>query len=681
MKNYRILAGVFIAAALIFIGHSLPRKDSSSPLGNIKDLVKNQQEQDKEKQVEVKKFASKEEFLAYLESAQSSEGFGYGRGESLFAAPMAERGMAMEDRAQGLNESSGSAKSTAPAPADRSSQTNVQVKGIDEPDIVKTNGSEIFVSTPNYYIYNQPLIKAMPESMPVEGDLRILPPQNPVSETKVINALPADKIKQIGKLPRQGEMLLMGENLIIFENNYVYGFDISKPESPEEKWQIRLENSFLSSARLMDGKIYLVTQSYLDYGNPCPIKPLYVGERAIEIACTDIYHPIVPVGDTSTYHVFRINPSSGEVEKSLSFVGSSGQSVVYMSGESLYISYVYNEDQVKVLADFLKQNGQGLLPQNVIDRINRLLSYDISSSAKQLELSNILQKHYASLNQDDKRKLENEMENKLSGYLKAHMRDLTSTGLVKITLPDFGVKATGHVSGMPLNQFSLDEFKGHLRIATTISSQGTIWGGWRNDASANDVYVLDNDLDVVGSIKDLGLTERIYSARFVGERGFLVTFRQTDPFYILDLSDPKAPKKAGELKIPGFSSYLHPLKDDLVLGVGQENGRVKLSLFDVSNSADPKEIDKYTLDEYWSEAQNNHHAFLQDEKYEAFFLPGGQTGYVFSYAGDKLSLKKAVGRVQAQRALYVKDFLYVVGSDRIVVLNEKNWERVGELVY
>ena len=270
-----------------------------------------------------------------------------------------------------------------------------------------------------------------------------------------------------------------------------------------------------------------------------------------------------------------------------------------------------------------------------------------------MELSNILQKHYSSLSQDDRRKIENEMENKLSEYVKIHIRELSSTGIVKIALSDFEIKATGRVPGVPLNQFALDEYKGNLRIAVTISGQGTMWGGWsstslrlgeRSDSSANDVYVLDKDLEITGSIKDLGLTERIYSARFIGEKAFLVTFRQVDPFYVLDLSDPKNPRKAGELKIPGFSSYLHPLKENLILGVGQENGRVKLSLFDVSDSSSPKEIDKYTLDEYYSEAQNNHHAFCRTKNTKYFFLPGGQTGYVFSYAGNKLSLKKRLVR-------------------------------------
>lgn len=682
MKKSYVLAAGFAAIVLVLIGYSLPRKDVVSPtidkitglMGGNLENNKDKQQKDKQ-QVEIKKFASKEEFLAYLEVGQAAGGYGIGGGIG-GAVPMAESRDTSVSAPLGTGEAGLSLKQAAPSP-DRTSQTNVQVKGIDEPDIVKTNGQEIFVSTPSNYVYQ----RAIMEDSPAPGISDIWPPAPQNQETKVIGALPADKIKQLGKIDRQGEMLLTGETLIIFENNYVYGYDVKQPEKPQEKWKIRLENSNLTAARLLDGKVYLVSQTYVDYGNPCPLRPLYLGDKAIEIPCTEIYHPVVPVSDTVIYHAFRINPGTGEVEKNISFVGSSGQSVVYMSNESLYITYVYSEDQVKILADFLKTSGQGLLPQAVIERINKLFSYDISAGAKQTELMNILQKHYTSLNQDDRRKLENDMENKLSDYVKAHIRDLTSTGLVKIALSDFGVKATGKVAGVPLNQFALDEYKGNLRIATTISGQGTLWGGWRNDSSANDVYVLDGNLDVTGSITDLGLTERIYSARFVGERGFLVTFRQTDPFYVLDLSNPKNPKKTGELKIPGFSSYLHPLKDNLILGVGQENGRVKLSLFDVLDSANPKEVDKYSLDEYWSEAQNNHHAFLQDEKYEAFFLPGGNSGYVFLYKDNKLSLQKVVSQIQAQRALYVNDYLYVVGSDRIAVLSEKNWERVGELVY
>lgn len=674
MNQYqRILAGVLAAVILIFIGYRLPHKSQQDavPVRDIGSALNTK------KQTEVKKFTSKEDFSTYLEQAQN---LGYGMGGGVDSGLGSERNMAL-DMPTGLGQPSAGLKQAAPFAPSRVSETNVQVKGIDEPDIAKTNGKEIFVSTPQFYVLDR---FSPVESVPAVGrESEIWPPSpsDRSGETRVIDALPADRIRQIGKIPRQGEMLLSGDNLIIFENNYVYGFDVKKPDEPEEKWKVRLENGQLITARLVDNKIYLVTQSDIDYLNPCPIRPLYIEGKSLEVLCADIYHPIVPVSDSTTYHAFRINPASGEIEKTLSFVGSAGQSVVYVSKDNLYIAYVYNEDQVKILADFLKSGGRGLFPSSVISKIDKLLAYDIGVSAKQAELNEILRKHYASLNQDDRRKLENEVENKLSDYVKAHARDFVFTGLVKITLENFAIQATGRVPGVPLNQFALDEFKDNLRIAVTISGQGTIWGGWRSDSSANDVYVLDKDLDVIGSITNLGLTERIYSARFVNERGFLVTFRQTDPFYVLDLSNPRAPRMAGELKIPGFSSYLHPLKENLILGVGQENGRVKLSLFDVSNSASPQEVDKYTLDEYWSEAQNNHHAFLQDEKYEVFFLPGGSTGYVFGYEGNRLNLKKAVGQIQAQRALYINDALFVIGSDKIVALDENSWERVGELVY
>ena len=102
-------------------------------------------------------------------------------------------------------------------------------------------------------------------------------------------------------------------------------------------------------------------------------------------------------------------------------------------------------------------------------------------------------------------------------------------------------------------------------------------------------------------------------------------------------------------------------------------------MFDVSNASEPKEINKYTLDEYYSEAMSNHHAFLQDKDHQVFFLPGSQGGYIFGYAGNELKLKKAIKEDQVSRAIYLDDFMYLIGQDKIVVLNENNWDRVGEL--
>jgi uncharacterized secreted protein with C-terminal beta-propeller domain len=105
-------------------------------------------------------------------------------------------------------------------------------------------------------------------------------------------------------------------------------------------------------------------------------------------------------------------------------------------------------------------------------------------------------------------------------------------------------------------------------------------------------------------------------------------------------------------------------------------------MFDVKNASFPLEVDKYFLDDYWSEVSNNHHAFLQDSKNRLFFLPGGKGGYVFSYsANGAMKLVKAVEMSQVRRALYINDYLYVLGDSRMVVYDEKTWERVKELSY
>jgi uncharacterized secreted protein with C-terminal beta-propeller domain len=159
--------------------------------------------------------------------------------------------------------------------------------------------------------------------------------------------------------------------------------------------------------------------------------------------------------------------------------------------------------------------------------------------------------------------------------------------------------ASGSISGTLLNQFSLDEHDGYLRAITT---DGTPWDG--SNRSETQLVVMEeqrDELAQVGRVGGIGRGETLYSARLLDDVGFAVTFRQVDPFYVLDLTDPANPEIAGELKIPGFSTYLHPLRDDRVLGVGQdanENGGtlgLKLSLFDVSDPSDPREISKWIL--------------------------------------------------------------------------------------
>ncbi len=176
--------------------------------------------------------------------------------------------------------------------------------------------------------------------------------------------------------------------------------------------------------------------------------------------------------------------------------------------------------------------------------------------------------------------------------------------------------ASGEVEGTLLNQFSMDEFQGNLRVASTTDS---MW--WdASQPSESRVTVLADDgegtLEAVGLVTGLGETERIFAVRFMGNLGYVVTFRQTDPLYTLDLSNPTDPKAVGELKINGYSAYLHPIADGYLLGVGQDatdEGRTlgtQVSLFDVRNPAEPVRIFQQTIDDAYSSVEFDHRAFL-----------------------------------------------------------------------
>lgn len=627
---------------------------------------------DKEKSFEMVAFQNAEEVQRYLdENSQDafygSFGRGVGRPEIMMETMAADESVAAPTALP---------KTAGGQMANRVSETNIQVKGVDEPDIVKTDGENLFVSMGNqFYPY---MMEGMPQVKPSNSmmvdDLMIAPqpdyaPQ--VLTTKVIDALPADAIKELAKIPATGDLLLSDDTLMVFENDQILAFDISSPTEPKKLWDVDFEDqTSVHTVRLIDGKLYVLTQSYLDYGNPCPIDILRSESNTLTIPCTELYHPIVPTQSDVTYTALEINVADGSIENDMSLIGSS-QTTTYVSENALYVSYVTASDYADFLSAFFAQKGSGLVPSEVINKLNDLAKLDISNQAKAVEIEQILNVHRRNLSSDDRALFENEMTNRMEDFANEKKRDLESTAIVKIDLSEMSIAATGNVPGRPLNQFSMDEYENTFRIATTVGE------GFGDATSANDVYVLDQDLKRLGSVIDMGEDERIYSVRFMGDMGYLVTFRQTDPFYVLDLSNPKDPRVVGELKIPGYSSYLHALTEELVLGVGQDEGKVKLSLFDVSDPANPQEVSKYLLDAYWTDVSNNHHAFLQDEKHTIFFLPAGEDGFVVSYEGDELSLKKVVTGAQAKRALYLDDNLYIVGEEKIVVLNETSWETVN----
>ncbi|MGY0235196.1 beta-propeller domain-containing protein [Longispora urticae] len=239
--------------------------------------------------------------------------------------------------------------------------------------------------------------------------------------------------------------------------------------------------------------------------------------------------------------------------------------------------------------------------------------------------------------------------------------------------------ASGEVPGWLLNQYSLSEHDGRLRVATTTDQR--IWGGESRDTSHSGVYVLHRKGDAlteVGRVDGLGKGERIYAVRFVGTTGYVVTFRQVDPLYVLDLRTPDKPKVTGELKINGYSAYLHPAGDGRLIGVGQDasdQGRVKgtqVSLFDVRDPAKPGRLAQYVLAGAHSEAEFDPHAFLYWPKTGLLVVPvydrtgTGVRGTALALKVDGSSVTEA-GRVildagQIRRSLVIGDTLWVVSD-------------------
>jgi len=254
-------------------------------------------------------------------------------------------------------------------------------------------------------------------------------------------------------------------------------------------------------------------------------------------------------------------------------------------------------------------------------------------------------------------------------------------------------RGSGSVSGYLLSQWSLSEHRGVLRVVST--EQPAWWGegGGEPESFLTTLRHTGGGLVQVGRIGGLGKNERVYAVRFVGDTGYVVTFRQIDPLYTIDLAFPERPRVLGELKIPGYSAYLHPIGEDLLLGVGQdatEEGRptgTQISLFDVSDLRRPTRLHTERLGLGWSEAESDHHAFLYWPRTGLVVIPFEQravgfrvgrtrgidaAGWIDHEAG-KLAWTPGV-----RRSMVVRDSVLTVSdagvkSSSLATLAERGW--------
>ncbi len=297
---------------------------------------------------------------------------------------------------------------------------------------------------------------------------------------------------------------------------------------------------------------------------------------------------------------------------------------------------------------------------------------------------------------------DDEIEARVSGeYTEIHKFDISDPNATIY-------RASGKVDGFLLNQFSMSEHNGYLRVATT--NQAPWWGRGERTSESFVTVLADGggELEIVGSVGGLGKGERIFSVRFMGDVGYVVTFRQTDPLYTIDLSDPTNPTVTGELKILGYSAYLHPLGDGLLLGVGQDATQegwttgTQLSIFDVSDLENPTRIHQYTMKDGYSDVEFDHRAFLYWEPTATAVIPVQRWGWdertgkddyfvgAFGFELDRAGGIQELGRIvhssnpgnswagQIRRSVVVGGTVYTIsdlgvsGSD-LATLAETGW--------
>jgi uncharacterized secreted protein with C-terminal beta-propeller domain len=464
------------------------------------------------------------------------------------------------------------------------STTNVQVAGVDEPDIVKTDGTYL------YMVANQTvfIIKAYP---PLDAII--------LSRIKITNVTISN-------------IFIRGDHLVIFgDSGGYYGYpllredvkvagdsasiwwggeaqtviniyDISDRSNPVLSKDIKIDGSYFD-ARLIDEYVYVVASEYtnniyraLDEQNyTLNVPEIIIDDENITIPPSDIYYVDLPeLSDTMT-HVVSINLDTIDIDEKSFMLGSS--QTMYVSKNNIFLTSTHYQN------------------------------YPVLYGVKSESTTNSNQ-------------------------------ETTILHKISINTGDVTYIAQGEVPGQILNQFSMDEHNGFFRVATTV---GNNWG--EESQTSNNIYILDENLKQISKIENIAPGESIYAARFLGDRAYLVTFVQVDPLFTVDLSDPYNPKILGELKIPGYSEYLHPYDETHIIGIGKEvdptidadkihtPGAIyytailglKIALFDVSDFENPKEVAKVVIGDRGTDspALYDHKAFLFDKEKELLVIP------------------------------------------------------------
>lgn len=625
-------------------GHSADQLAASSSPQDLKD---------KSGQNKVKKFADFNELRRFLEDNPPAGNNGYAMSE------MARNGMVMEKTLaapQAAADSSSSFSASQPAGNSDYSRTNNQIEGVDEADIIKTDGQYIYVLSKK--------------------------------SLHIIEARPADKANIISTIEfdsQPQDIFVNQDRLVVFGNDdavynqeiyktfrrqssftFLKVFDIGDRKNPRQLRDLDFEGAY-NDSRLIGDHLYFVTSNYnFYYIDDLPIarvldggKELPTDRSAPLCNCPELFYFDLPYNSYNFTNIYALNIKDNSQAFSSQTYMMPGNQNIFVSEKNLYLTYAKHISPYQIQMEVMKDVMLPQMPAKYQDRIAKITQADnfiLTPEEKLNKINTLIQSHIAGLGKDEQEKISQILEGKYQEKFEAAAKELEKTVIHKIAIDKEKLAYVGYgeVSGTVLNQFSMDEDQGNFRIATTRSQQ------WMRDNSAqesyNNLFILDPDMKVIGALEGLAPGERIYSARFMGNRAFMVTFRQTDPLFVIDLKDPRAPRVLGQLKVPGFSSYLHPYDENTLIGLGKDTEEqtapsmdpglgaepvsarmiapvptvprvvtkgIKLSLFDISDLAKPREISHYEMGGAGSDsiALYDHHAFLFDKERKLLALP------------------------------------------------------------
>ena len=512
------------------------------------------------------------------------------------------------------------------------SLTNNQVKDVDEADIVKTDGEYI------YYVANGIVNIVDAEKLELMSEIREDAEKNETFRPRNV-FINGKKLVVIGNYSKSNTETDSSIRTIYSVKAKVY--DLEDIKEPKVLREVSLEGNY-QEARMIGDNVYFVSRKGISYyeddiknEDVLPMISDSISEvKEKRIDCTDIaYFP-----ESSSYSLMIIggfNINNNESVNIETILGASD--TIYCSEKNMYLTQtIYSDGYIS----------------------NRLNIY-------KFELNNS-----------------------------------------KVTL-----NAKGEVRGYLNNQFSMDEYEGNLRIATTVQKRSIISEVFfdrelfEDERTANIVYVLNEKLEEIGRLDNIAEGERIYAVRFIGKIGYVVTFEEIDPLFVIDLSNPTNPEMKGELEIPGYSSYLHPFDDNHIIGIGyntESNGyggvrntNLKMSMFDVSDLNNPKEMFNISIggDYAYSDIVDNHKSLFYKSADNLIGFPYRSYSYDeygrnnWNFEIFHIDLEKGFEKYckfsnkydYIERMIYIEDTIYELTDDAIISYNLKTGELLKEL--